>query len=193
MYVLHKTFIKIFLLVGLGLFLTACDPSMPDDKYSLDECKEELLNANDYEKDAGIDKILVVKKERKMFLYKDGEIQQTIRISLGKNPIGEKQKKGDKKTPEGDFFIHRKLCSVKYYRSLCISYPGPKEKEKAKRRGIDLGGDITIHAQPKWNADGSGDTHTLSKDWTEGCIAVTNDAMNDLWYAVREGVPIVIR
>ena len=192
MYVLHKPFFLLSML-SLCLLLTACDPDIPDNQYSMEECKEELLDASDYEKEAGIDKILVVKKERKMYLYKDGEVQQTIPISLGKNPIGKKQKKGDKKTPEGEFFIDRKLCSKKYYRSLCISYPGPKDKQKAKRLGIDPGGDITIHAQPKWNADGNGDTYTLSKDWTEGCMAVTNDAMNDLWYAVREGVPIVIR
>jgi len=193
MYALYKTFIKLFFILPIILLLTACSPSIPTEGYNLEECKSELLDANDYEKDGGIDRILVLKKERKMYLYKDGEVQQTIPVSLGKNPIGNKQKKGDNKTPEGEFFIHRKLCSAKYYRSLCISYPRPEDKQRAKMRGVDAGGDITIHAQPKWNADGSGDSYTLSKNWTEGCVAVTNDAMKELWYAVREGVPITIR
>jgi len=189
----NKTFIKLLFLLLTLLILTACSPSVPTDRYNLEECKSELLDARDYEKDGGIDRILVIKKERKMYLYKDGEVQQTIPISLGKNPIGHKQQRGDNRTPEGEFFIHRKLCSPKYYRSLCISYPRPEDKVKAKERGVNPGKDITIHAQPTWNADGNGDVYTLSKDWTEGCVAVTNDAMKELWYAVREGVPITIR
>jgi hypothetical protein len=58
---------------------------------------------------------------------------------------------------------------------------------------VSPGGDITIHAQPTWNANGKGNKYTLSRNWTEGCVAVTNDAMKQLWYAVREGVPIIIR
>jgi len=193
MYVLYKTFIKLFLLSSALLLLTACSPSIPTDRYNLEECKSELLDAKDYEKDGGIDRILVIKKKRKMYLYKEGKVQQMIPISLGKNPLGTKQQKGDNRTPEGEFFIHRKLCSPKYYRSLCISYPRPEDIDKARRHGKNPGGDITIHAQPKWNADGNGDKYTLSKDWTQGCVAVTNDAMKELWYAVREGVPITIR
>ena len=162
-------------------------------KYNLAECKKELLDATDYEQGDGIDHIVVVKKERKMYLYKDGKVEETIPISLGKNPIGNKQRRGDNKTPEGEFFIHRKLCSPKYYRSLCISYPRPSDRARARAKGVNPGGDITIHAQPAWNADGNGDSHTLSNDWTQGCVAVTNSAMKELWYAVREGVPITIR
>ncbi len=163
------------------------------DRYNVEACRTELFDAKDYDPDEGIDYILVVKKERKMYLYKNGEVQYTVPVSLGKNPVGAKQKKGDNKTPEGEFFIHRKLCSAKYYRSLCISYPRPEDKKRAKRRGLDPGKDITIHAQPVWNADGKADAYTLSKDWTEGCIAITNSAMKQLWHAVHEGVPITIR
>ena len=184
---------KTILPLCMMLFFTACTPDAPKDRYNLDECKEELLDASDYEQDGGIDRILVIKKERKMYLYKEGKVQRTIPISLGKNPLGQKEQKGDYKTPEGEFFIHRKLCSPKYYRSLCISYPRPEDKARAAAKGVNPGGDITIHAQPKWNADGKGDNYTLSKNWTQGCMAVTNSAMKELWYAVREGVPITIR
>jgi len=184
---------KFLLLLCAGFLFTACGPSVPKNQYNLEECREELLDATDYEQDGGIDRIVVIKKERKMYLYKNGKVQQTIPISLGKNPKGHKQQKGDYRTPEGEFFIHRKLCSPKYYRSLCISYPRPSDKASAAARGVNPGGDITIHAQPKWNADGKGDSYTLSRNWTQGCVAVTNAAMKELWYAVREGVPITIR
>jgi len=193
MFIIHKNFISLFASLCLVLLFNACEPDAPKDRYNLEECKAELLEATDYAQDGGIDRIVVVKKDRKMYLYKNGKVAQTIPVSLGKNPVGHKQQKGDNRTPEGEFFIHRKLCSPKYYRSLCISYPRPSDKDSAEARGVNPGGDITIHAQPTWNADGKGDSYTLSKNWTQGCVAVTNEAMKELWYAVREGVPITIR
>ena len=184
---------KILLLILFTLLFSGCEPDVPKDTYNLEECKKELLDAEDYAGDEGIDHILVVKKDRKMYLYKDGKVQSVIPVSLGKNPIGHKQQQGDNRTPEGEFFIHRKLCSPKYYRSLCISYPRPEDIEQAKAKGVNPGGAVTIHAQPTWNADGKGDSYTLANNWTQGCVAVTNDAMKELWYAVREGVPITIR
>ncbi|MBA1421050.1 MAG: L,D-transpeptidase family protein [Epsilonproteobacteria bacterium] len=185
--------IKTLFFIFTILVFSGCEPDAPKDHYSLKECQEELLESTDYAEDGGIDRIVVIKKERKMYLYKNGKIEQTIPVSLGKNPLGQKEKKGDYKTPEGEFFIHRKLCSPKYYRSLCISYPRPEDKARAAAKGLNPGGDITIHAQPKWNADGKGDSYTLAHNWTQGCVAVTNSAMKELWYAVREGVPITIR
>jgi len=193
MLITHKTFISIFVWI---FFLSSCTtpPEVIDGKYSLDECKQELLEAEDYNgNDEGIDLIVVEKKKRTMYLYKDNKLQSTIPVSLGKNPIGPKEKRGDNKTPEGKFWISRKLCSAKYYRSLCISYPREEDKKRAAEKGLDPGSDITIHAQPPWNADGRGNGYTLAHNWTEGCVAVTDDAMNQLWYAVREGVPVIIQ
>ncbi len=185
--------IKTLFFIFMILVFSGCEPDISKDHYNLKECQEELLEATDYAEDGGIDRIVVIKKERKMYLYKNGKVQQTIPVSLGKNPVGQKEQKGDYKTPEGEFFIYRKLCSPKYYRSLCISYPRPEDKARAVAKGLNPGGDITIHAQPKWNADGKGDSYTLAHNWTQGCVAVTNSAMKELWYAVREGVPITIR
>jgi len=188
--------IKIYFLptiVVLLLLLAGCTPGTPKDRYNLSECKKELMNAEDYSEADAIDRIVVVKKERRMYLYREGKIEGSFPISLGKNPVGQKQQKGDYRTPEGEFFIHRKLCSPKYYRSLCISYPRPEDMANAKARGVNPGGDITIHAQPKWNADGRGDSYTLARNWTQGCVAVTNSSMKKLWYAVREGVPVTIK
>jgi len=177
-------FLLLFILFGCGK-----NPNL----YSLNECKKELLTTKDFHHKGHIDLIVVEKKQRKMYLYYKQKLQNILPISLGKNPIGTKIQRGDNRTPEGIFCISRKLCSPKYYRSLCISYPRPQDKARAKKLGVDAGGNITIHAQPKWNANGQGDSYTLSKDWTQGCIAVTNKAMKNLWYAVRKGVPIVIR
>jgi murein L,D-transpeptidase YafK len=73
-----------------------------------------------------------------------------------------------------------------------ISYPNEQDIAEARKKGVNPGGYITIHGQPKWNADGKGDEYTLSRDWTEGCMAVTNSAMDMLWRAVENGVPIDI-
>ena len=183
------------MLIPLSIFFfSGCDePDLPKDQYNMEECREELLDAEDFKSEGSTDHIIVEKAERKMYLYKDNNVIGTLPVSLGKNPVGHKQRQGDNRTPEGEFFIHRKLCSPKYYRSLCISYPRPEDRERAKKRGVNPGGDVTIHAQPKWNADGKQDAYTLSQNWTQGCVAVTNSVMEELWYAVREGVPVTIR
>jgi len=187
----HKILISA---IAMLLLLSACDsPDVKGNRYSLKECKQEMLNAEDFLEGESIDRIVVIKKERKMYLYKGNKVTAVFPVSLGKNPVGTKVRKGDNRTPEGEFWIHRKLCSPKYYRSLCISYPRPQDKARAAARGVNPGGDITIHAQPTWNASGKGDKYTLSRNWTQGCVAVTNSAMNQLWYAVREGVPVTIK
>ncbi len=183
-------YINMALLFGLSGCVKPQDRSI---NYPQLACQEELLEGNDFDPQAKIDAIVIDKAKRKMYLYRKGDIVDTLPVSLGQNPVGAKRERGDMRTPEGTFWIHRKLCSKKYYRSLCISYPLPQDQEKARLSGKDLGGDITIHAQPKWNADGHADSYTLSKDWTQGCIAVTNSAMDRLWYAVREGVPVTIK
>lgn len=190
------TYTKIIVLplLTLLLFLAGCNsPKVKGNRYSLEECKKEMLASQDFSEGERIDRIVVIKKERKMYLYRGNKVTSVFPVSLGKNPVGTKIQQGDNRTPEGQFWIHRKLCSPKYYRSLCISYPRPQDKARAAARGVNPGGDITIHAQPVWNADGRGDNYTLSRNWTQGCVAVTNSAMNQLWYAVREGVPVTIK
>ena len=161
--------------------------------YNIKECRKEMALAKDINEGERIDKIVVYKSKRKMYLYRNGRVVDTLPVSLGKNPKGQKIRKGDHRTPEGQYWIRRKLCSQKYYRSLCISYPNASDIRRAQSKKVDPGGDITIHAQPTWNANGNGNQYTLSKNWTEGCVAVTNKEMERLWYAVREGVPIVIK
>ncbi len=183
------------MLIVLSLFFIGCgqQPNTKSKYYNIKECQKEMSLAKDIDESERVDMIVVYKSKRKMHLYRDGKVIDTLPVSLGKNPKGDKIQKGDHRTPEGQYWIRRKLCSQKYYRSLCISYPNTNDVLRANAKGVNPGGDITIHAQPKWNADGNGNKHTLSKNWTEGCVAVTNQEMEKLWYAVREGVPIIIR
>jgi murein L,D-transpeptidase YafK len=96
------------------LFLNGCgQPDVEGDHYTLDECKKELLEADDFDESQKVDHIVVIKKERIMYLYRNGKVQSSFPVSLGKNPIGHKVEKGDNRTPEGSFWIHRKLCSPK--------------------------------------------------------------------------------
>lgn len=163
--------------------------------YATKECINELSRGAEIDHGKKIDKIVVYKKKRMMYAYKNGKLVEEFRISLGANGGangGDKVKAGDYRTPEGSYSIVRKKCDNRLYKSLMISYPSEADKAKARARGVSPGGYITIHGQPKWNADGRGDAFTLSRDWTEGCLAVPNAAMDKLWAAVEKGVKIEI-
>ena len=161
--------------------------------YATAECMRELSRGTEIIPSKKIDKIVVYKGKRKLYTYRNGKIVNEFRISLGKNADkGNKISAGDYRTPEGTYAIVRKKCDNRLYKSLMISYPNAADRARAKAHGVNPGGYITIHGQPKWNADGHGDAYTLSHDWTEGCMAVPNGAMDILWAAVQNGVPITI-
>jgi len=140
------------------------------------------------------DKIIVDKSDRKMYLYKNGSLLGSMKVSLGANDYqGPKVKRGDKRTPLGTYTILNKRCHPVKYMAMTISYPNASDRAKAASRGVHPGSLITIHGQPHWNADGHGDSYTLSKDWTDGCIALTNSGMRKLWSMIRVGTPITLR
>jgi murein L,D-transpeptidase YafK len=162
--------------------------------YAIKECIKELARGREIDQNKKIDKIIAYKGKRKMYAYRDGKVVGEYRFSLGKNgDKGQKIKAGDYKTPEGKYKIVRKKCDSRLYRSLMISYPNAEDRARAKNLGVNPGGYITIHGQPKWNADGRGDAYTLANDWTEGCLAIPNADMDELWRAVENGVDIEIR
>jgi murein L,D-transpeptidase YafK len=139
-------------------------------------------------------KIVVVKSKRVMVLFdENNNILSRHRISLGKNNIGTKLKQGDYKTPEGEYSIIDKRRDKVYYKEILLDYPSKEDRERSKNLGFSAGGGITIHAQPNWNWDGHGNDYTLSNDWTEGCIAVTNEGMNAIWDMIALGTVIEIR
>lgn len=184
----------------ITLFIVGCGNNtyygkVDNTTYATKECMKELARGAELDPQNKIDKIVVYKKKRVLYAYKNGKIVETFRISLGANggaEAGNKVEAGDYRTPEGSYSIVRKKCDSRLYRSLMISYPSEEDKARAKARGVNPGGYITIHGQPKWNADGRGDEYTLSRDWTEGCMAVRNIAMDKLWSTVEEGVKIEI-
>lgn len=160
--------------------------------YDTKECNRELYRGIE-RSGPQIDMLYVFKKQRKLYAYSKGKKLYTFRISLGKNADkGHKIQAGDYRTPTGHYRIVRKKCDRRLYKSLMISYPDREDRERARRLGVKTGGYITIHGQPKWNQHGEGDNYTLSRDWTEGCIAVSNRAIDALWMAVRNGVKIDI-
>lgn len=185
---------------AIALFISGCGEPKAYGKidktpYATKECINELSRGAEIDHSNKIDKIVVYKKKRMLYAYKNGKLVHEFRMSLGANGGangGDKVKAGDYRTPEGSYSIVRKKCDNRLYKSLMISYPSEVDKAKARSRGHNPGGYITIHGQPKWNADGRGDAFTLSRDWTEGCMAVPNAAMDKLWAAVEKGVKIEI-
>lgn len=136
------------------------------------------------------DRVVVRKAERRLVLLR-GERELTgYDIALGRNPEGPKQREGDGRTPEGLYRIDWRNPQSRYHLSLHVSYPEPADRARAADRGEDPGGMIMIHGLP--NGLGAVGAIGLLRDWTEGCIAVTNEAIRDIWRRVADGTPIEI-
>lgn len=134
------------------------------------------------------DNILVEKSKRRLTLFHDGKKIKTYRIALGKSPIGPKRKQGDNKTPEGHYMISGRLARSEYHLALAISYPDELDIERARKRGVDPGGKIMIHGRPlDWGE------RKRRRDWTFGCISVSNEEIEEIWRLVPDGTPIEIR
>lgn len=138
-----------------------------------------------------IDKIEVFKSKRKMFVYSDGKLLKTYTISLGRNPVGHKEVEGDFKTPEGIYEINAKNPNSGYHKNLGVSYPNEEDSAHAKSLGKSPGGDIKIHGIR--NGSGFISKFQRWKDWTAGCIAVTNDEVDELYESVKIGAKIEIK
>jgi murein L,D-transpeptidase YafK len=138
-----------------------------------------------------VDRILVVKSERKMYLQSAGRTLRTFDISLGLVPEGAKQREGDFRTPEGVYYIESKNARSDFFLALKVSYPNEQDRARAREKGIDPGGQIMIHGLP--NAPKYPESRYLGTDWTDGCIAVSNSDMVDLWLMTSVAMPIEIR
>ncbi len=137
------------------------------------------------------DRILIEKKERRLTLFAKDRIIKTYKIALGGNPDGPKERQGDKKTPEGTYFIDSRNKNSRFHMSLHISYPNEKDKKRARQLGVSPGGDIMIHGI-KNGFSWMGDTHS-EVDWTEGCIAVTDEEIEEIEKLVPNGTKVEIR
>ena len=137
------------------------------------------------------DYVVVKKAERKLYLYRGSEVLKTYRISLGKEPDGHKLRSGDSRTPEGTYTLDWRNPHSKYFRSIHISYPNTTDRYDARERGDAPGGAIMIHGQPNsWLERSRLLFH--GDDWTEGCIAVQNHEILEIWEAVEDGTTIEI-
>jgi murein L,D-transpeptidase YafK len=119
-----------------------------------------------------------------MLLLRGESVVRSYRIALGREPFGHKVQEGDGRTPEGSYLIDRRNPRSAYHLSLHISYPNEADRARAAALGIDPGGDIMIH--------GLSNGERKEGDWTRGCIAVTNEEMDEIWELVEDGTPIEI-
>lgn len=142
-------------------------------------------------KDKTVDKLIVYKSKRSMEAWSGNERLKIYRIALGKNPIGHKQFEGDNKTPEGVYHINDRNPNSDYHKNLGVSYPNERDKAYAEKHGKAAGGHIKIHGLRNGNAGYIGKFHRL-KDWTAGCIAVTNNEVDELYTAVKQNAVIEI-
>ena len=138
------------------------------------------------------DRLVVLKGERRLVLMRGDRVMKVFRVALGRYPKGHKAREGDARTPEGTYTVDYRLDTnkSKFYRALHISYPNRQDRAQARKLGVSPGGQIMIHGLPtKWSAKDVGHPRL---DWTQGCIALTNREMDQVWKMVDDGTTIEI-
>ena len=136
------------------------------------------------------DRVLVEKGKRQLHLLKNGVPFRTFKIALGLAPEGDKEQEGDQKTPEGIYMLDARNPDSDYFLSIHISYPNQRDRAEARSAGVNPGGQIMIHGQP--NVPTFSQAYYAREDWTNGCIAVSNSDMIDIWLMTPDRVPIEI-
>ncbi len=136
------------------------------------------------------DQVIVEKQKRKLHLLRNGEPFRTFDIALGIAPIGDKEREGDFKTPEGRYMLDARNPDSDYFLSIHVSYPNAQDRREAREKGVDPGGQIMIHGQP--NVPTYSAAFYRTSDWTNGCIAVSNSDMIDIWLMTPNNIPIEI-
>ncbi|MCL1039733.1 L,D-transpeptidase family protein [Shewanella submarina] len=137
-----------------------------------------------------VDLVVVQKADRTMTLYDGNREIKRYHIAMGDSPAGHKIKEGDQRTPQGRYILDYKKEDSAYYRSIHISYPNAADRLRAKALGVSPGGQIMIHGENP-NSQLSPEEQQAF-NWTNGCIAVTNKEMDELWQLIRPGTPIEI-
>ena len=139
---------------------------------------------------AKADLVVVHKAARRLELYRGGSLLKSYAVSLGRHPIGPKQQQGDGRTPEGEYRLDYRKPDSSFYRAIHVSYPGPADIAASRSRGVDPGGLVMVHGM-KNGLGWLGRLH-LAIDWTDGCVAVTDREMDEIWRAVPDGTKIVL-
>lgn len=137
------------------------------------------------------DRIVIEKSKHTLSLYANGHRLAAYLVALGRNPVGRKLCQGDDRTPEGYYFVAGRKEDSDFHRALRISYPSPEDRARAEATGCKPGGDIMIHGlKQDWGPDSR--FHVLH-DWTRGCVAVTNQEIEQIWAMVPDGAQVEIR
>jgi murein L,D-transpeptidase YafK len=137
-----------------------------------------------------VDHVIVRKSQRTLVLMHGGNVVRSYRVQLGLNPVGQKERSGDFRTPEGSYRLERRNPRSDFFLSLKVSYPNPQDMRRAHDHHWDTGGSIMIHGLP--NALKHDPDYYALHDWTDGCIAVSNADMVEIWMLVPDDVPIEI-
>lgn len=135
--------------------------------------------------------VVVLKSQRRLELWQGKRLLRTYRVSLGLNPYGHKEQEGDFRTPEGRYILDSRNPRSDFFLSIRVSYPNSRDTARARAAGVSPGGLIMIHGlpnEPRWSPE-----HYAREDWTDGCIALTNADMMEVWMLVADGTPINIR
>ena len=138
-----------------------------------------------------VDSIVVEKAAHRMTLFRDGKATRTYLVALGTKPVGDKVRAGDNRTPEGIFYIDARQPNSKYHLALHISYPDASHRARSQAIGAEPGGDIMIHGLPN-GLGAAGASHRLN-DWTNGCVALTDEEIEEIWSVVPIGTPVEIK
>ncbi|MBS1200416.1 MAG: hypothetical protein H6R27_1094 [Proteobacteria bacterium] len=136
------------------------------------------------------DRIVLRKGERRLSVYRNGQEIRTYKVSLGLSPVGDKEREGDYRTPEGSYLLTRRNPDSDFFLSIQVSYPDAQDVATARRNGVPPGGAIMIHGLP--NIMRHARDRYLSTDWTDGCIALSNEDMLEIWLLTRPDTPIEI-
>lgn len=138
-----------------------------------------------------VDRIVIEKSKRTLTLMDGAKTVKTYKVALGGQPVGAKDRQGDHKTPEGVYSVDGKKANSQFYKALHISYPSQTDREHARKLGVPPGGDVEIHGLgAKWGWIGA--KHRLT-DWTDGCVAVTNEEIDEIYPQIKVGTPVEIR
>jgi murein L,D-transpeptidase YafK len=138
-----------------------------------------------------IDAVLVKKSERALYLLREGKVVKQYPVMLGPRPKGHKLMEGDERTPEGKYTLDRKNPNSRFYKSIRVSYPNGNDLQRAQRFNVDPGNNIMIHGMKNgWSEKTMARAEKFN--WTDGCIALRNSDMDELWEVVDVGTPIEI-
>jgi murein L,D-transpeptidase YafK len=161
---------------SLLVFLAICATAAP-----------QLTHAEDI---AVADRIVVHKAEHKLYLYSGSHLLGEYKVALGLSPVGQKERERDFRTPEGRYFLARRNSRSEFFLAIQVSYPNKEDEQRAHKNGWSPGGSIMIHGFP--NAPKHPTAYYASNDWTDGCIALSNSDMLEVWMRTQDNIPIDI-